>query len=380
MKEEIRDMTSATLVSQEPVAKGKLDIKVTRIPRTRALPAAKDLGFGRIFTDHMFAMDFEEGRGWFDARIVPYGPIPMDPGASALHYGQAMFDGCKAFRAKDGRILLFRGRRHAQRLTDGAPRLGMVAPDAATVHEAMCALVDFERDWAPKEPGTALYLRPTLVGTEGFLGVRAAKKFLFYIILSPVGAYYPDGLKPVRIWVEKDYIRAAKGGLGAVKAGANYAASLFAASAAQKRGYAQVLWLDAFEHRYCEEVGVMNLFVQFKDEIVTAPLGGTILDGVTRDSVLTLLREWGYTVNERRYAFDEIVEAKRNGTLGEVFGTGTAAVISPVGEFGHRDGTVETSDGSIGPLARRLYSSLTSIQYGESPDPYGWTEEIKELA
>ena len=373
-------MTSTALHPPDVITGGKLEIKVTRVPRTRVLPPASELGFGKIFTDHMFAMDYEEGKGWFDARIVPYGPIALDPGASALHYGQAMFDGLKAFRAKDGRVLMFRGKRHAARLADGAPRLGMAAPDAETIHSAMMALVNLERDWVPKEPGTSLYLRPTLIGTEGFLGVRAAKKYMFFIILSPVGAYYPDGMKPVRIWVEKSYIRAAKGGLGAVKAGANYAASLFAATDAQKRGYAQVLWLDAIEHRYCEEVGVMNLFVQFKDEIVTAPLGGTILAGVTRDSTMTLLREWGLTVNERRYAFDEIVEAKKNGTLGEVFGTGTAAVVSPVGEFGHKDGSVQTSDGSIGPLAQRLYTALTSIQYGESPDPLGWTEEVKGVA
>lgn len=373
-------MTSTTLNPPDQITVGKLDIKVTSVPRTRSLPPAAELGFGRIFTDHMFAMDYEDGRGWFDARIVPYGPLALDPGASVLHYGQAMFDGLKAFRAKDGTVRLFRGRRHAARLSDGAPRLGMVAPDTDTIYDAMRALVDFERDWVPGEPGTSLYLRPTLIGTEGFLGVRASKKYLFFLILSPVGAYYPDGMKPVRIWVEKEYIRAAKGGLGGVKAGANYAASLFAATSAQKRGYAQVLWLDALEHRYCEEVGVMNLFVQFKDEIVTAPLGGTILSGVTRDSVITLLREWGYTVNERRYAFDEIVEAKKNGTLGEVFGTGTAAVISPVGEFGHLEGTLKTSEGAIGPLAQRLYSALTSIQYGQSPDPYGWTEEITPVA
>jgi branched-chain amino acid aminotransferase len=373
-------MTTTTLNPPDQIVTGKLDIKVTRIPRTRKMPSAAELGFGRIFTDHMFAMDYEEGRGWFDARIVPYGPIAMDPGASALHYGQAMFDGCKAFRAADDRVLLFRGRRHAARLSDGAPRLGMVAPSADEIHEAMTSLVHSERDWVPSEPGTSLYLRPTLIGTEGFLGVRAAKKYLFYIILSPVGAYYPDGMKPVRIWVEKDYIRAAKGGLGAVKAGANYAASLLAASDAQKRGYAQVLWLDAVEHRYCEEVGVMNLFVQLKDEIVTAPLGGTILSGVTRDSVITLLRDWGHTVNERRFAFDEIVEARKDGTLGEVFGTGTAAVISPVGEFGHRDGTLPTSDGAIGPLVQRLHSTLTGIQYGSVKDPYGWMEEVTAVA
>ena len=373
-------MTSTTLNPLDTATIGQLDIKVTRVPRTRVMPKAADLGFGKIFTDHMFAMDYEDGRGWFDARIVPYGPIAMDPGASALHYGQAMFDGCKAFRAKDGRVLLFRGLRHAARLTDGAPRLGMIAPSTAQVHEAMTRLVDFERDWVPDEAGASLYLRPTLIGTEGFLGVRAARKYMFFIILSPVGAYYQDGMKPVRIWVEKDFIRAAKGGLGAVKAGANYAASLFAASKAQERGYAQVLWLDALEHRYCEEVGVMNLFVQLNDEIVTAPLGGTILNGVTRDSVMTLLRNWGYTVNERRYAFDEIVNAKKNGTLGEVFGTGTAAVVSPVAEFGHKDGSLHVSDGQVGPVTQRIHSTLTSIQYGGAPDPYGWTEEIKGVA
>jgi branched-chain amino acid aminotransferase len=369
-------MTSATLTTPDRITVGKLDIAVTRVPRTRALPRASELGFGRIFTDHMFAMDYEEGKGWFGARIIPYGPISMDPAASALQYGQAMFDGCKAFRAKDGRVLLFRNDRHAARLAEGAPRLGMVAPDREIISAAMKTMVAFERDWVPSEPGTSLYLRPTLVGTEGFLGVRAGTRYLFYVILSPVGAYYADGMKPVRIWVEKDYIRAARGGLGAVKAGANYAASLYAASSAQKRGYAQVLWLDALEHRYCEEVGVMNLFVQLKDEIVTAPLNGTILAGVTRESVITLLRDWGYTVNERRYAFEEVLEAKKNGTLGEVFGTGTAAVISPVAEFGYTEGVLKTSDGSIGPLAQRLYSTLTGIQYGEAPDPHGWTEEV----
>lgn len=373
-------MTTATMNPPERIVMGALDISVTRTPRTRPMPSAKDLGFGKIFTDHMFAMNYEEGRGWYDARIVPHGPLSIDPAASALQYGQAMFDGLKAFRARDGRILVFRGARHAARLTNGAPRLGMVAPPADVVHAAISSLVKFEKDWVPSEPGTSLYIRPTLIGTEGFLGVRAAKKFLFFIILSPVGAYYPECMKPVRIWVEKDYIRAAPGGLGAVKAGANYAASLFAAAAAQARGYAQVLWLDALEHRYCEEVGVMNLFVQFKDQIVTAPLGGTILSGVTRDSVITLLRDWGHKVTERRYAFDEVIEARTNGTLGEVFGTGTAAVISPVGEFGYKDGSLPTSDGSIGPLAQKLYSTLQSIQYGDSPDPHGWTEAVTGAA
>lgn len=373
-------MTSTATLIPDAIHAGGLEIKVTRVPRTRSMPKAADLGFGKIFTDHMFAMDYEEGRGWFDARIVPYGPIAMDPGASALHYGQAMFDGCKAFKAKDGRVMLFRGRRHAARLSDGAARLGMVAPSRDQVYEAMVRLVDFERDWVPDEPGTSLYLRPTLIGTEGFLGVRAAKKYMFFIILSPVGAYYADGMKPVRIWVEKDFIRAAKGGLGAVKAGANYAASLFAAQTAQQRGYAQVLWLDAIEHKYCEEVGVMNLFVQMNGEIVTAPLGGTILDGVTRDSVMTLLRDWGHTVTERRYAFEEIAEAKKNGTLGEVFGTGTAAVVSPVAEFGHKDGSLQVSDGQVGPLTQKIYSTLTSIQYGDAKDPHGWTEEVKGVA
>ena len=369
-------MTTAILNTPHRILAGSMEISVTKVPRTRAMPAARDLGFGRVFTDHMFAMDYEEGRGWHEARILPYGPISIDPAASALHYGQAMFDGLKAFRARDGRILVFRGARHAARLSSGAPRLGMVAPEAEVVHAAIRSLVTFEKDWVPSEPGTSLYIRPTLIGAEGFLGVRAAKKFLFFIILSPVGAYYPEGMKPVRIWVEKDYIRAARGGLGAVKAGANYAASLFAASAAQARGYAQVLWLDALEHRYCEEVGVMNLFVQLKDEIVTAPLEGTILAGVTRDSVITLLRDWGHKVTERRYAFDEVVDAKKDGTLGEVFGTGTAAVVSPVGEFGFKDGSLPTSDGSIGPLAQKLHSTLTAIQYGDAPDPHGWTEDL----
>jgi branched-chain amino acid aminotransferase len=356
-----------------------LPITITSIPRTRPMPRAADLGFGRHFTDHMFAMDYDEDRGWHSARIVPYGSLALDPAAAALHYGQAMFDGLKAFRSQDraGAIRLFRADRHARRLCDGAPRLGMPAPAPEVVLEAMRALVWQERDWVPSEPGTALYLRPTLIGTEGFLGVRAAKKYLFFIILSPVGAYYPEGLKPVRIWVEQELIRAAKGGLGAVKAAANYGSSLFAAAAAQKRGYAQVLWLDALEHRYCEEVGVMNLFVQLGDEIVTAPLAGTILAGVTRDSVLTLLRDWGYRVSERRYAFEEVLAAKRSGALGEVFGTGTAAVVSPVGELGYAEGAIAIGDGSIGPLTQRLYDTLTGVQYGTLPDRFGWMHEVR---
>lgn len=353
-----------------------MEIEIRRAVELKPHPSASELAFGRVFTDHMFVMDHSVDRGWHDPRIVPYGPFSLEPAAGVFHYGQAMFDGLKAFRTRDGRVRLFRPDRHCRRLSEGAPRLCMPAVDPDFMLEALVALVRLERDWVPSAPGTSLYIRPTLVASEPYLGVRPSRRYLFFIILSPVGAYYPEGMNPVRIWVEDRYVRAAPGGLGAIKAGANYAASLLAATEAQKAGYAQVLWLDGPERRWFEEIGVMNLFVRIGDEIVTPPLEGTILGGVTRDSVITLLRDWGLSVTERRLSVDEVVDAHRNGTLKEVFGSGTAAVVSPVGELAFRDRRMTITGGVIGELSRRLYQAITAIQYGEEPDRHGWTLEV----
>ena len=351
-----------------------LTIERTSTPRTK--PADAVLGFGKYFSDHVFEAVHHEHGGWTSTSVKPYHALSLDPGAAVLHYGQALFDGLKAFRGVDGVVRVFRLDKHCHRMASGAPRLCLPAFEPGMLRAGIEALVDVDRDWVPSSPGTALYLRPTLIATEAFLGVRPSHENLLFVIASPVGAYYAEGMNPVKIWVERHMVRAAKGGLGAVKAGANYAASLLAAEHAKKKGYTQVLWLDAKEHRYLEEVGTMNLFVVIGDELITPPLDGTILGGVTRDTVLALAREWGWTAHERHIAFDELLAAEADGTLKEVFGSGTAAVISPVGELGDGERTIHVNGGKIGPIAQRLYDEITGIQYGRIPDRHGWTTVV----
>ncbi|WP_373048604.1 branched-chain amino acid aminotransferase [Vulgatibacter sp.] len=351
-------------------------LRIERTTTPRARPNETDLGFGRQFTDHMLVVEYDEGRGWHSPRIVPYGPIALDPAAAVLHYGQELFEGMKAFRGKDGNVRLFRPDKNCRRMNEGAARLCMPEFDPAWMEELITELIRVEEDWVPRSPGTALYIRPTMIATEPFLGVRPSKKYTFFVILSPVGSYFSGGMAPVKIWVEPKYVRAARGGLGAVKTGANYAASLLAAEQAKKAGYAQVLWLDAAEHRWFEEVGTMNLFVKIGDEIVTPPLGGSILDGVTRDSVITLLRDWGMKVVERPIAIEEIATSFSRGELHEIFGTGTAAVISPVKELAFRGESFVVGNGEIGPVARRLYDTITGIQAGTLADPHEWVRSI----
>jgi len=351
-------------------------IRIERTSTPRPRPNETELGFGKYFTDHMLLVEFEQGRGWHSPRIVPYGPLHLDPAAAVLHYGQELFEGMKAFRGADGRVRLFRPDRNCVRMNDGAGRICMPEIDPKWMEELVTELVRVDEDWVPRAPGTALYIRPTMIATEGFLGVRPAHKYLFYVILSPVGAYFSGGMEPVKIWVEPKYVRAARGGLGAIKTGANYAASLLAAEQAKKAGYAQVLWLDAAEHRWFEEVGTMNLFVKIGDEIATAPLGGSILPGVTRDTVIQLLRDWGMKVNERPVSIEEVATASSRGDLAEIFGTGTAAVISPVKELAFRGESFTVGNGAIGPVARRLYDTITGIQAGTLPDPHGWVRTI----
>jgi branched-chain amino acid aminotransferase len=351
-------------------------IRIQISPARSVRPKDADLVFGRVFTDHMAVADWDEAKGFSDPRVVPYGNFSMDPASAVFHYGQEIFDGLKAFRTADGRVRLFRADRHCRRLSEGAARLCMPAIDPKLMMDLLAALVRADRDWVPGAPGTSLYLRPTLIATEPFLGVRPSKKYSFFIIASPVGPYQGTTFAPARIWIEDRFVRAAPGGLGAVKAGANYVASLLAAEEAKNRGFDQVLWTDAIEHRHLEEVGTMNMVVVIADEVITPALDGTILGGVTRDSVLTLCREWGLRVAERRLTIDELLQAESDGRLSEMFGCGTAAVITPVGQLGWKDRTLTINGGQPGKLAERLFSAITDVQYGRAADSHGWITEI----
>jgi branched-chain amino acid aminotransferase len=351
-------------------------IRITKATHLKPKPKDSELGFGQIFTDHMFLADFQEGKGWYDPRVEPYGPIPMDPAAAVLHYAQAVFDGLKAFRGVDGTVRLFRPQKHVERLSNSARRLCIPPLDPELALQSIVTLVRLDRDWVPRTIGTSLYIRPVIIATEPFLGVRPAKSYLYYVILSPVGAYYPEGMAPVKILVVDKYVRAVEGGVGAAKTSGNYAASLYASEEAKHMGYTQVLWLDGVHRRYIDEVGTMNIMVKIGEEIITPPLTGAILPGVTRDSALALLRKWGMKVSERQVAIDEVLAAHRDGALQEVWGTGTAAVISPVGELAYRGEKMVINGGKIGPVTRRLYDAIVGIQYGKDPDTEGWTLEV----
>jgi len=351
-----------------------MDIEIIQAPATalKEKPADDSLGFGQIFTDHMFVMRFSEGKGWHDAKIQPYQDFSIDPSAMVLHYGQAIFEGLKAYRGADGRIALFRPTSNLERMNRSATRMCMANFDNDQVMTALKELLKVDQEWVPHSKGATLYIRPTMIATEAGLGVRPSKEYLFFIILSPVGAYYPEGFNPVKIFVTDKYVRAVKGGVGEAKTAGNYAASIMAALEAQSMGYTQVLWLDAVERRYVEEVGTMNIFFKINDEVITPPLSGSILPGITRDSALRLLRDWGLKVSERQIGIDEVFEAGRSGALQEVFGTGTAAVISPVGSLLYKDELLTINNGETGPLAHRLFAELEAIQYGTTTDRFGW--------
>jgi len=353
-----------------------LDISVNKTDKKKTPPPDDRLGFGQVFTDHMFLMDYQEGKGWHSPRIEPYHSFTLDPATIMLHYGQATFEGLKAFHAKD-RIQLFRPQMNVDRMNKSNRRLCIPELDPADHLQAIQALVGIESGWAPKSPGTALYIRPTVIATEPFLGVHVSSQYIFFIILSPVGAYYKEGFAPTRILVEEEYIRAAEGGLGEAKTPANYAASLLAGKKAAEKGFTQVLWLDGKERRWVEEVGTSNIFFLIEDELVTPPLSGTILPGVTRDTVLTLARDWGMKALERRISIEEVMEAAESGKLEECFASGTAAVISPVGSLTYRDKTVKINGGEAGRLSQKLYDTITGIQYGSLPDPHGWTVPVE---
>ena len=350
-----------------------LNIKVTKTTSPKAKPDESKLGFGKIFTDHMFVMDYTEGEGWHDARIIPYGKISLDPSAMVFHYGQEMFEGMKAYYGVDGKIRLFRPYMNAKRANNSNRRLCIPEVPEDDFVQAISELVRIDADWIPKAEGTSLYIRPFIIATDEFLGVAPSKHYLFIVILSPSGAYYASGLAPVGIWIEDDYVRAVRGGIGFAKTGGNYAAGLAAQEKAHSDGYSQVLWLDGVERKYIEEVGAMNIFFKIDGVITTPMLNGSILPGITRDSVLQICRHWGMPVEERRISVDELLEAQSSGKLEEVFGTGTAAVISPVGKLRYKDSVMTIGDGGIGEISQKLYDTVTGIQWGKLADELSWT-------
>lgn len=354
----------------------EIKVELTKQPKAKPVDETK-LGFGSIFTDHMFIMNYDEGQGWHDARIVPYGPIALEPSAMCLHYGQTVFEGMKAYRAKDGRVLLFRPEKNMARLNMSNERLCIPKIDEEFAIKCIEKLVSIEKDWIPTAEGTSLYIRPFIFATDAHVGVHPGKHLMFMVICSPVGAYYPEGLNPVKIYVENTYVRAVRGGTGYAKTGGNYAASLKAQDEAEEQNYTQVLWLDGVERKYVEEVGTMNVFFVIGDEIVTPALQGSILPGVTRMSTIEILKSWGLKVTERPIEIQEIYDAYQNGQLKEAFGTGTAAVISPIGQLKWGDRVMEINNGKIGDISQRLYDTLTGIQWGNIEDTMHWTVEVK---
>lgn len=352
-----------------------MNIAITRCSKPKEKPSFKNLPFGKFFSDHMLLSEFATSTGWQGTRIVPYEFFQLDPAASVLHYGQALFEGLKAFKQVDGTIVIDNPKFNFRRMSQGAERLCLTPPTEEIFVEGLKAFVSLEKDWIPDDRGCSLYLRPTLIGTEAFLGVRPSEKILFFVIASPVGNYYAQGLQPLRIWVEEEYLRAGPGGLGFTKAAANYANSLKAAMEAKKRGCAQVLWLDV-NRKYIEEVGTMNIFFVFKNEVVTPFLDGTILEGKVRGCVLQLLKEWGVPVNERKVELQEIRDRAASGDLIEAFGTGTAAVISPVGEFAAQNWSLKVGEEQMGALSQRIYNEVIDIQMGTKPDRHNWMLKV----
>ena len=352
----------------------KISVEKTKNPKQK--PASDHLVFGSTFSDHMFICDYSTEKGWHDPRIVPYQNISLSPSIMTIHYGQSIFEGLKAYKKADGKVNLFRPIENIRRLNASCRRMCIPEIDEALGLEAIKTLVDIDSDWIPEEPDTSLYIRPFIFATDPYLGVRASNSYSFMIITGPVGAYYKEGMNPVKIYVESNYVRAVVGGLGEAKAAANYAASLKAKVEAKEKGYTQVLWLDGIEKKYIEEVGTMNVFFVLGDEVVTPELTGSILPGITRKSCIDLLKSWGYKMNERRISIQEVYDAHEKGKLKEVFGTGTAAVISPIGELNWNGKAIAIGDGKTGQLSQRLYDTLTGIQYGKLPDPFGWIEKV----
>lgn len=354
-----------------------MEIKIIKTQNPKVKPDPSALKFGVEFTDHMFIMDYTAGEGWHDARIVEFGNIPMHPASTALHYGAEIFEGLKAYRRPDGEVQLFRPMENIRRMNSSADRMCLPLLDENDALEALTTFVELEKDWVPSAPATSLYLRPFMIGNDEHLGVHAVKHATFYIIASPVGSYYKEGINPVKIMIESEDVRAVKGGTGYTKCGGNYAASTRAGQRAEEQGYSQVLWLDGVERKYIEEVGAMNVMFKINGEIVTPALTGSILPGITRKSCLEVLKSEGYNANERLLSVDELIEACENGTLEEAWGCGTAAVVSPIGELAYKGKKYTVNGGKIGEVTQHLYDTLTAIQWGIKEDTFGWTVKIK---
>ena len=353
-----------------------MNISITRNNSPKVKPESSILGFGQYFTDHMFLMDYSAKEGWHDARIVPFGPIPLHPASTVLHYGSEIFEGMKAYRRADGKVQLFRPMENIRRMNNSAERLCLPQIPEQDMLEAILALVKIDEDWTPSANGTSLYLRPFLYGNDETLGVHTVHNATFVIIASPVGSYYKEGINPVKIMIEDEDVRAVRGGTGYAKCGGNYAASIRAGERAGQKGYSQVLWLDGVERKYIEEVGAMNVMFKIGDEIVTPALSGSILPGITRKSCIELLKSEGYNVSERLLSIDELATALENGTLKEAWGCGTAAVISPIGELCYKGEKFVINEGKIGEVSQHLYDTLTGIQWGKTADTFGWTLSI----
>ncbi|ADU30270.1 branched-chain amino acid aminotransferase [Evansella cellulosilytica] len=354
-----------------------MTLTIDKVKELKEKPNPKQLGFGKYFTDHMFMMDYEREKGWFNPRIKPYEPLSLDPATMVFHYSQSVFEGLKAYRTEDDRVLLFRPEKNFERLNESNRRLSIPLVDNELILQYLKKLIEIEKEWIPKEEGTSLYIRPFIIPTDTNLRVAPANTYKLMIILSPVGSYYPEGIHPVSIYVEHEYTRAVKGGTGTAKTAGNYSAGYVAQEKAAQNGFAQVLWLDGMEKKYIEEVGSMNVFFRIDDEVVTPKLNGSILPGITRMSIIELLKSWGVPVKERLVSMEEIIEAYKNNRLKEAFGTGTAAVISPIGELNWHNEQYIINNKKTGELSKKLYETITSIQTGSMKDTFNWTEVVK---
>lgn len=351
-------------------------IEKTTSPKQKPQDESK-LSWGEIFTDHMFIMNYDDGKGWHNRRIVQYGPISLDPSAKIFHYGQEIFEGMKAYKTPDGKVVMFRPEENMKRMNTSCERMCMPVFDEKEALDAIAELIKLDEAWIPTKSGTSLYIRPFMIGVDHRLSAKEAHQYLFIVILSPVGAYYPNGLAPVNIYVEDKYVRAVKGGTGEAKCGGNYAASMRSQVEAEKDGYSQVLWLDGVYRKYVEEVGAMNVFFVIDGKVVTPELNGSILPGITRKSVIQVLKDWNIPVEERKLSIDELAEAYKNGKFQEAFGAGTAAVISPVGKLKWGEMIMDINGGRIGEISQRLYDEITGIQTGLRPDKHGWVYVVK---
>ena len=353
-----------------------MQIAITKTTTPTTMPPEEKLGFGKVFTDHMFIMDYEEGKGWYDARIVPFGYISLHPASTVLHYGAEIFEGLKAYRRKDGGVQLFRPMENIRRMNNSAERMSLPLLDEQDALEILTTFVKLEEKWVPKSFGTSLYLRPFMFGNDEALGVHAVKRATFMLIASPSGSYYAEGINPVKIMIESEDVRTVRGGTGYAKCGGNYAASTRAGERAAKKGYSQVLWLDGVERKYIEEVGAMNVMFKIDGEIITPMLTGSILPGITRKSCIEVLKTLGYKVTERLLSVDELISAMKDGKLEEAWGCGTAAVVSPIGKLAYGDEEYVIGGGKIGEVTQKLYDILTGIQWGEVEDTFGWVHKL----